>query len=266
MFLACFCCSRSSSCTRSTSGNHLDISRRSRIANEAMYDNPNPQYRPSLIEENPVLLVWILLFGVYAVLALIAKYAWHITNRQIFELTLWLLWICVAAFFGFFQLTRARKYREESWPAQPPPVPTRGEREIVERAWRENAVILGYDVHGKPWKWSDSTRVMQALVLGQTGTGKTTLLKNIITQDLMRRSGAPGNEHRVPMVIFDGKGDLEFFESLLPYIHRAGRMGDLRLMNPSRPELSVQYNPFASEDDNYMAQVLMVFGSFVWHD
>lgn len=67
------------------------------------------------------------------------------------------------------------------------------------------------------------------------------------------------------MVIFDGKGDLEFFESL-PYIHRAGRLADLRLMNPSRPELSVQYNPFASDDDNYMAQVSMVFGSFDLHD
>jgi hypothetical protein len=39
-------------------------------------------------------------------------------------------------------------------------------------------------------------------------------------------------------------------------------MADLRLLNPSRPDLSVQYNPFASEDDNYMAQVSMVFGSF----
>jgi hypothetical protein len=68
------------------------------------------------------------------------------------------------------------------------------------------------------------------------------------------------------MVIFDGKGDLEFFHSLLPYIHRAGRLNDLRLMNPSRPDYSVQYNPFSSEDDNYMAQVSMVFGSFDLHD
>jgi hypothetical protein len=68
------------------------------------------------------------------------------------------------------------------------------------------------------------------------------------------------------MVIFDGKVDLEFFHSLLPYIHRAGRMGDLRLLNPSRPELSVQYNPFATEDDNYMAQVSMNFGAFDLHD
>ena len=107
---------------------------------------------------------------------------------------------------------------------------------------------------------------MQALVLGQTGSGKTTLLRNIITQDLMRRVGPPGERQKIPMVIFDGKGDLEFFHSLLPYIHRAGRMADLRLLNPSRPDLSVQYNPFASEDDNYMAQVSMVFGSFDLHD
>jgi hypothetical protein len=177
-----------------------------------------------------------------------------------------MLLAAVAAFFGVFQLTRGKKAREEAWPNQLPTVPTRGERRIVERAWQENAVVLGYDVHGKPWKWPDATRVMQALVLGQTGSGKTTLLKNIITQDLLRRVGLSENCQRIPMVIFDGKGDLEFFESLVPYIHRAGRLGDLRLMNPSRPELSVQYNPFASDDDNYMAQVSMVFGSFDRHD
>jgi hypothetical protein len=165
-----------------------------------------------------------------------------------------------------YQLTRAKKAREDSWPNQLPTIPTRGERQIVERAWKENAVVLGYDVHGKPWNWPDETRVMQALVLGQTGSGKTTLLRNIITQDLMRRVGSPDDRHKIPMVIFDGKGDLEFFHSLLPYIHRAGRLMDLRLLNPSRPELSVQYNPFASEDDNYMAQVSMVFGSFDLHD
>ena len=68
------------------------------------------------------------------------------------------------------------------------------------------------------------------------------------------------------MIIFDGKGDLEFFESLLPYIQRAGRMADLRLLNPSRPELSVQYNPFYTDDDNYGAQVSMIFGSFDLRD
>ena len=230
-----------------------------------MDNNPYIKYRPSLIEENPAILVWILLAVVYGVFFAIAKYAWYIRNDQIYELTAWFLLFGVAAYLGIFQVTRARKAREQAWPAQRPTIPTRGERELVERAWQENAVVLGYDVHGAPWKWTDETRVMQALVLGQTGTGKTTLLRNIISQDLMRRVG-PERRHRVPMVVFDGKGDLEFFDSLLPYIHRAGRMSDLRLMNPSRPDVSVQYNPFASEDDNYMAQVSMVFGSFDLHD
>lgn len=56
------------------------------------------------------------------------------------------------------------------------------------------------------------------------------------------------------MVIFDGKGDLEFFQELLPHIHRAGRLDDLRLINPARPELSSLYNPFYTEDDDFMAQ------------
>src|SRR6266581_7697478 len=232
-----------------------------------MQKNPNIKYRPSLIEENPAILIWLLLLVAYLLVAAIAKYAWFIRDEQIAEATLWLLLIVAGAFIAVQQFLRAGPIREQAWPKQLPTVPPRGERELVEKAWNEeNAVVLGYDVHGQPWKWNDETRVMQALVLGQTGSGKTTLLRNIITQDLLRRVGPADDRHKIPMVIFDGKGDLEFFHSLLPYIHRSGRLGDLRLLNPSRPDLSVQYNPFASEDDNYMAQVSMVFGSFELHD
>lgn len=228
--------------------------------------SPDYKYRPSLIEENPTLLLWLLLLGAYLVAMAIAKYAWFLHDRQIVELTLWILLLAVGFYLLIFEITQARKAREDCWPNQLPTIPARSDRQIVEDAWKDSAVVLGYDAHGKPWKWSDETRVMQALVLGQTGSGKTTLLRNIITQDLMRRVGPADDPRRIPMVIFDGKGDLEFFYSLLPYIHRAGRLNDLRLMNPSRPEYSVQYNPFSSDDDNYMAQVSMVFGSFDLHD
>ncbi|MEZ5398877.1 MAG: type IV secretory system conjugative DNA transfer family protein [Bryobacteraceae bacterium] len=231
-----------------------------------MQPAPDYKYRPSLIEENPALLLWLLVLGAYVVAVVIAKYAWFLHDRQIVELTLWALLGGVSLFLAVYQLTRAKKAREDSWPNQLPTIPVRADRRIVETAWKENSVVLGYDVHGMPWRWSDETRVMQALVLGQTGSGKTTLLRNIITQDLMRHVGPADEPHRIPMVIFDGKGDLEFFHSLVPYIHRAGRLNDLRLMNPSRPDYSVQYNPFSSEDDNYMAQVSMVFGSFDLHD
>jgi hypothetical protein len=134
--------------------------------------------------------------------------------------------------------------------------PARDER-IVATAWDRGGVVLGYDIHGDPWLWPDQVRVMQGIVLGMTGSGQTTLLNNIITQDLMRRMGPPDDRHKIPIVIFDGKGDLEFFQELLPYIHRAGRLDDLRLISPARPELSSLYNPFYTEDDCYMAQLIL---------
>lgn len=231
-----------------------------------MYQRPYMTYRPSLIDDNPAVLVMLLVVGVVAVLIVFAKYAWFIRDEQIVEACLWLAWLSVVVYFVLWETHKAPKAREAAWPNQLPTVPTRGERRILDRAWKQNAVVLGYDVHGKPWLWSDDTRLMQGLVLGQTGSGKTTLLRSIITQDLMRQAGSGENRRKIPMMIFDGKGDLEFFESLVPYIHRAGRMADLRLLNPSRRELSVQYNPFASDDDDYMAQVSMVFGSFDLHD
>ena len=135
-------------------------------------------------------------------------------------------------------------------------------RRIVKEAWQQNAVVLGYDIHGQPWYWPDRVRVMQGIVLGMTGTGKTTLLRNIISQDLARSSVLPISRIGMPMVIFDGKGDLEFFQDLLPHVHRAGRLHQLRLLNPARPDLSVRYNPFQCADDEYMPVVSMIFGSF----
>ena len=140
------------------------------------------------------------------------------------------------------------------------------DRKHVERAWKDGGVVLGHDVHGQPWIWPDKVRVMQGIVLGMTGSGKTTLLENIITQDLQRRVGPADAPHKIPMVIFDGKGDLEFFYRLLPHIAATGRLDDLRMINPARPELSCLYNPFHTTDENYMAQVNMVFGSFNLHD
>src|SRR5216684_2388945 len=63
-----------------------------------MQENRNIKYRPSLIEENPALLIWLLLLVAYLLVAAIAKYAWFIRDEQIAEATLWLLLIVVTAF------------------------------------------------------------------------------------------------------------------------------------------------------------------------
>ena len=61
-----------------------------------MQEHPNIKYRPSLIEENPALLIWLLLLVAYLLVVVIAKYAWFIRDEQIVEATLWLLLIVMA--------------------------------------------------------------------------------------------------------------------------------------------------------------------------
>jgi Type IV secretory system Conjugative DNA transfer len=212
----------------------------------------------------------------FVFLALIAAagwFFWHLaldvyrlTTRQLVEFLGDLALVSIALYWPLRRLSTGHAREEKEWP-HPPLVVARGKDErATRRAWSEGAVVLGYDVHGRPWLWPDRVRIMQGIVLGMTGTGKTTLLRNIVTQDLYRRVGSPEEPHRIPMVIFDGKGDMDFFYSLLPHIHRAGRLTDLRVLNPSRPDISVRYNPLHCDDEDYMPVVNMVFGSFNLHD
>jgi hypothetical protein len=202
--------------------------------------------------------------GAFLILIYIATEHWQFSARQIQEIAAYGLLTLGSSYLLAWYLLSKRRRKEQAWS----PVSLSRTRDVrnIEKAWADDCVVLGYDALGKPWLWPDRVRVMQGIVLGQTGSGKTTLLRNIITQDIARRVGPLGDRRKIPMMIFDGKGDLDFFHSLLPHIHRAGRLQDLRLLNPARPELSVLYNPFHSDDDNYMAQVNMVFGSFNLHD
>src|SRR3989454_1065165 len=148
-------------------------------------------------------------------------------------------------FFACWYPATARSRREKQWPHPPLVLKPAVDEKHCRKAWAENSVVLGYDVHGRPYLWPDRIRVMQGIVLGMTGTGKTTLLKNIISQDLARVVETSDGPRHIPMVIFDGKGDMEFFYDLLPHIHHAGRLDQLRVLNPARLDISVLYNPFS---------------------
>jgi len=221
--------------------------------------------QPPLLESIEIVIAVMLMalcwFGWY-----VARERYHLSNVQIAEIASYLA-IGLVTILGFsILLITARSRREKQWPHPPMVVSRKRDERLTQRAWQQNAVILGYDIHGRPWYWPDRVRVMQGIVLGMTGAGKTTLLRNIITQDLARVVGTAEHPHRLPMIIFDGKGDLEYFYDLLPHVHRTGRLRDLRILNPARPDISVRYNPFYCDDEDYMAVVNMVFGSFNLHD
>jgi hypothetical protein len=218
-------------------------------------------HHPPLIESAEILIAAVVMFSCW--------FGWYVgreryclTTRQLAEFTTYLVIAVFSLASTIALLATRRSRREKEWPHPPLAISRTRDEKITRQAWNQKSVVLGYDIHGQPWYWPDPVRVMQAIVLGMTGTGKTTLLRNIISQDLARVVGPPDEPHRIPMVIFDGKGDLEFFQDLLPHVHRAGRLHQLRLLNPARPDFSVRYNPFRCSDDEYMPVVAMIFGSF----
>ena len=205
-----------------------------------------------------VALVILLLLGISYIL--VSRF--HLRTSQVVEAALYFVAAAGAVASITWHTLTLRRRREDAWPHPPIFISHKKDTAALRSAFNQNAIVLGYDVHGKPWLWPDAIRVMQAVVFGATGSGKTTLLRNIITQDLRRTVGTKDAPHRIPMLIFDGKGDQEFLTDLLPTIEAAGRMHQLRVLNPARPDISVRYNPLFSPDGLYQEHANFVFESF----
>jgi len=187
----------------------------------------------------------------------------HIRTGQLVEGCLYLICLFGIVFTTVRYLMTRREKREKSWPHPAIRIPALKDRGHVERSFQKNSIVLGYDMHGQPWLWPDEIRSMQSILLGKSGFGKTTLLRNIVGQDARRIQGTPASPRRMPMIILGGKGDPEFPDSLLYDFAAAGRLQHVRLLDPSRPDLSVRYNPlYIGEDDSYQEHVNFIFESF----
>jgi hypothetical protein len=182
----------------------------------------------------------------------------HLRNAQCLEIFLY----GAIVFFGggliVAQLVGRRKKREENWPHPAIQIPASRDAKVAREANQAGATLLGYNVHKGPWLWPDTVRMKHGVIVGGTGAGKSTFLENIIAQDLTRRFGA----RKMPMIIFDGKGEREFLDRLLPHIEAAGRLQDLRVIDPTHPSESARYNPFYALDDAYQEHVNFIFRSF----
>ena len=219
------------------------------------YDQPG--YRRTGPEDaaGVVVLVGCAVFGF---LWYVAVSRLHLRNDQCLEIFL----DCAIVFFGggliVAHLIGRRAKREENWPHPSVVLPTAMDARIVTDAHNNCATLLGYNVHKEPWVWPDAVRIKHGVIVGGTGAGKSTFLENIIAQDLTRCFGA----RKMPMIIFDGKGEREFLDHILPHIAAAGRLQDLRILDPTHPAESCRYNPFYSLDDAYQEHVNFIFRSF----
>lgn len=220
------------------------------------YDSPPRRYQPG-----PEDLTGVLVLFICALLAFcwyVAVSRLHLRNSQCLEIFINLAILFFGGGLIVAQLIGARKKREENWPHPPIFVPATKDSAIARDANHSSATLLGYNVHKEPWLWPDVVRMKHGVIVGGTGAGKSTFLENVISQDLTRRFGS----RKMPMIIFDGKGEREFLDRLLPHIEAAGRLQDLRVLDPTHPAESARYNPFYALDDAYQEHVNFVFRSF----
>jgi hypothetical protein len=182
----------------------------------------------------------------------------HLRNAQCLEIFMYSAILLFGGGLIAAQLIGRRKKREENWPHPAIQIPASRDAKVAREANQAGATLLGYNVHEEPWLWPDTVRIKHGVIVGGTGAGKSTFLENIIAQDLTRCFGA----RRMPMIIFDGKGEREFLDRLLPHIEAAGRLQDLRVIDPTHPSESARYNPFYALDDAYQEHVNFIFRSF----
>jgi hypothetical protein len=211
------------------------------------------RYRRHTDEQDALLLAWVLILGVLGVCYFIAWDRMHVRPDQLIEMTIYPLLVLVFLWEVLrYRATRISKM-ESAWPRPIPHVTRRQDEKTLEEARRRSSVLLGYDIFGEPFYWSDKTRTMQSNAFGMTGSGKTNLLETVTEQDIARG---------VPIIFIDGKGDKKLLTELLPSIEAAGRMPDLRVIDPMRPDISARYNPFWAPQGNAEEHVAFVFESF----
>ena len=211
------------------------------------------RYRRHTDEQDALLLAWVLILGVLGIGYFIVWDRLHVRPDQLIEMTIYPLLVLVFLWEVLrYRATRISKM-ETAWPRPIPHVARRQDEKNLEQAHRNSSVLLGYDIFGEPFYWSEKTRTMQSNAFGMTGAGKTNLLETVTEQDIARG---------VPIIFIDGKGDKKLLSELLPSIEAAGRMPDLRIIDPMRPDISARYNPFWAPQGNAEEHVAFVFESF----
>ncbi|HEX7893972.1 MAG TPA: hypothetical protein VF447_07255, partial [Terriglobales bacterium] len=120
-----------------------------------------PRHHHPPVLESIEIVIALLLMAAGWFIWFVARERYHLENRQISELACYVA-LALLAIIGFAILIAThRSRREKQWPHPPMVLPRKLDEKHTARAWKQDSVILGYDIHGKPWYWPDRVRVMQ---------------------------------------------------------------------------------------------------------
>ncbi len=138
------------------------------------------------------------------------------------------------------------------------------EMEEVEEVPQARPLIIGVNkVHGKEQKVHipEDYRFRHVYIVGKTGTGKTTLLQNMVVQDIRAGRGVG---------VIDPHGDL-VRDKILPYIPRK-RVDDVVLFDPTDYGYPIGFNMFQVSmprerqqmSNDILVAIRRLFGSSSW--
>jgi hypothetical protein len=192
-------------------------------------------------------------------------FRFHLRPEQLIEIAVYLGCVAGFAWSAFRYHKDYKEKRKRNLPRLRVHISCDRHEDNIQKSFAQKSTLVGYSaVSKRTVSWSDEVRTLQSILVGKSGFGKTTFMRNLAGQDARRVFDIEGRQRRMPMVIFDGKGDRKFMDRLIEDFAAIGRLQDVRLLDPSRPELSVRYNPLylADEDDNYEEYVNFIFESF----
>jgi hypothetical protein len=141
--------------------------------------------------QDAILVAWVLILAIVGILYFLAYDRLHVRAGQLVELTVYPLLVGVFAWEVLRYKATKPAEMEEAWPRPIPFVSKKKEQKYLNEAVRRHSVLLGYDIYGEPFYWSNETRTMQANACGtlseplsdsrQRGSGGDPALPHLIT-------------------------------------------------------------------------------------
>ena len=128
---------------------------------DSYQDTPNRD-RPSL-SASPIFVCTALAGLILFTLWFFGTRAYHFTDFQMAEFFVYFLLGIGVPGVAIWVLMKRREWKENQRRYPPLVMSPAADAKHVEKAWKQNAVVLGYDVHGTPWLWLDKVRVLSLI-------------------------------------------------------------------------------------------------------